>query len=103
LASLIALYTKPEDVEGFESYYRDTHGPLAEALPGVKEISVARILGTPRGTEATYHIRAELTFGSTEDMTAALQGEEGRTMGRDAMEMCQRFGIDAEIMLADEF
>ncbi len=103
MASLIVLYTKPDDVEGFESYYRETHAPIAGKLPGIREVNVSRILGTPRGTPAPYYVKAELVFDSMDDMSAALQGEEGMNTSRDAMEMCKRFGADAEIMLADDF
>ena len=103
MASLIVLYTKPDDVAGFESYYRDTHTPIARTLPGIKDVSVSRITGTPRGTEAPYYLKAELSFGSTEEMGAALQGEEGMNVSRDAMAMCKQYGTNAEIMLAEDF
>lgn len=103
MASLIVLYTKPDDVEGFEDHYRRTHIPIAKSLPGVQDVSVNRITGTPRGTEAAYYIKAELRFPSVEAMQTALQGEEGMQTSKDAMEMCQRYGADAEIMLAEDF
>jgi uncharacterized protein (TIGR02118 family) len=102
MASLIVLYTRPDDVEGFEAHYRETHIPIVNALPGIREARVNRIAGTPRGTEAPYHLQAELVFDSMEAMGTALQGEEGMNTSRDAMEMCKRFGSEAEIMLADE-
>lgn len=103
MASLIVLYTKPDDVEGFDAYYRDTHTPIAKKLPGIQELRVNRITGTPRGTDAPYYLQAELTFESMDAMGTALQGEEGMSTSKDAMEMCKRFGADAEIMLADDF
>lgn len=103
MASLIVLYTKPDDVEGFESHYRETHIPIVNELPGLRETRVSRITGTPRGTEAPYYLQAELVFESTEAMGTALQGEEGMNTSKDAMEMCQQYGANAEIMLADDF
>lgn len=103
MASLIVLYTKPDDVDGFESYYRETHMPIAKSLPGLESVSVSRITGTPRGTDAPYHLKGELFFTSNEDMSTALKGEEGMNVSRDAMGMCKRFGVEAEIMLAEDF
>jgi uncharacterized protein (TIGR02118 family) len=103
MASLIVLYTKPEDTEGFDAYYRETHAPIAKSLPGIQELRVNRIHGTPRGTEAPYYLQAELVFADMQAMGTALQGEEGMNTSKDAMQMCQQFGANAEIMLADDF
>ena len=95
------LYTQPDDVDGFLAYYRDTHIPIAQTLPGIQQTSVSRITGTPRGTEAPYFLKAELTFASSEDLTAALSGDQGMNVSRDAMGMTQQFGCSAEILLAE--
>lgn len=102
IASLIVLYTAPDDVEGFLAYYRETHVSIAQQLPGVQTLSASRITGTPRGTEAAYFLKAELTFASTEELMTALTGEHGMAVSRDAMGMTQRFGCSAEIMLAED-
>ena len=102
IASLIVLYTKPDDVDGFLAYYRDTHIDIAKTLPGVQDVSASRITGTPRGTEAAYFLKAELTFASSDDLMAALGGEEGMNVSRDAMGMTQKFGCSAEILLAED-
>lgn len=102
MASLIVLYTKPDDVDGFLDYYRETHTPIARTLPGVQDVSTSRITGTPRGTEAAYFLKAELSFASTEDLMTALSGDEGMNVSRDAMSLTQQFGCTAEIMLAED-
>lgn len=96
------LYTKPDDVDGFLEYYRETHVPIARQLPGLQSAAGSRITGTPRGTEAAYFLKAELHFASTEDLMTALSGDEGMNVSRDAMGMTQRFGCSAEIMLAED-
>lgn len=103
MASLIVLYTEPDDVEGFEARYRETHVPIMNELPGLREARVSRITGTPRGTQAPYHLQAELVFENVEAMNTALQGEAGMNTSKDAMEMCRQFGASAEIMLAEDF
>lgn len=102
IASLIVLYTAPDDVDGFLDYYRESHVPIAQQLPGITSLSASRITGTPRGTEAAYFLKAEISFASTEDLMTALTGEQGMAVSRDAMGMTQRFGCSAEIMLAED-
>jgi uncharacterized protein (TIGR02118 family) len=102
MATTIVLYTKPDDVDGFEQYYRETHVPLANDLENLQGLAASRIVGTPRGTEAPYYLKAELSFADMDTMGASLRSEQGMKVSRDAMEMCQRFGMSAEIMLADD-
>jgi uncharacterized protein (TIGR02118 family) len=33
---LVALYTQPDDVDGFDDHYLGVHGPLVEQLPGLE-------------------------------------------------------------------
>ena len=96
------LYTTPDDVDGFLDYYRETHIPIARTLPGVQNVSTLRITGTPRGTEAPYFVKAELSFASADDLRTALSGSEGMDVSRDAMGMTQKFGCSAEILLAED-
>jgi uncharacterized protein (TIGR02118 family) len=103
VASFFAMYSKPEDVEGFERYYREEHMPLAGRTPGLTGSRVARITGTPRGTDAPHHLVAELIFEDDDALRAALAGDHFRAVGKDAMEMCQRFGAQATMMLAEDF
>jgi len=103
VASLIVLYTAPEDPEGFDAHYRETHVPLAQQLPGSTGFRVSRIVGTPRGGEAPYHLRAEIDFPDTQTMMSALMGDEGAAVSRDAMHLTRTFGATAEIMLAERF
>ena len=96
------LYTTPDDGDGFLAYYRETHIPIARTLPGVQDVSTMRITGTPRGTEAPYFVKAELSFASSDDLRTALSGSEGMDVSRDAMGMTQTFGCSAEILLAED-
>lgn len=103
MASFLAMYSKPDDVEGFESHYRDTHLPLVDETPGVTGKRAFRGTGTPRGGEAPFHLVTEITFDSDEDLQAALASPEFREVGRDAMAMCQQYGVQATMLLAEDF
>jgi uncharacterized protein (TIGR02118 family) len=103
MASFVALYTKPADVEGFEAHYRDTHMPLVDQWPNVRAIRVTRFTGTPRGTEPAYYLMTEVEFESAEGMTEALRSDVARAAGKDAMELSRRFGCEATILLGEEW
>jgi uncharacterized protein (TIGR02118 family) len=102
MASFIALYTKPEDVGGFEAHYRETHLPLVAAWPNVAEVRSTRMTGTPRGADPAFHLMAEIRFTSPEGMAEALQSEAMRAAGKDAIEMCRRFGCEATMLFGED-
>jgi uncharacterized protein (TIGR02118 family) len=101
VAKLVVLYSKPGDVEGFDEYYRATHMPLAQAVPG-SDWSFTRFSGTPRGGEPAYHLMAEATFASDDDLQSGLRSDEMRETGRDAAQMVQRFGNEATMLIGSE-
>jgi uncharacterized protein (TIGR02118 family) len=103
MATFVALYSKPDDVEGFEEHYRTTHLPLAEAWPGVQATRLTRFASTPRGTEPDYHLMFEADFASDEAMAAALRSEAGMAAARDAMAMKERFGVAPTMLLGGTF
>lgn len=103
MAKFVALYTAPDDVEGFEEHYRSTHLPLAEAWPGVTATRVTRFSGTPRGTEAPFHLMFEAEWATDEEMAAALRSEAGMAAAKDAMQMAKDFGVTPTMMLGGDF
>lgn len=102
MASMIVLYTKPDDTDGFESYYRKTHLPLCDAVPNVSGTTVTRITGTPRG-EAPYYLATEIRFSDSAGMGQAMRTEEMMAVSKDAMSMCKEFGTEATILLGEDF
>ena len=81
---LIAIYKKPQDMEKFESHYKDNHTPLVRKVPGLKEIRLNRVTGTPGG-ESDLHLIAELCFETKDDFKAAMKSEENMAAGKDLM------------------
>lgn len=84
MVKLVALYKKPANVQDFDDQYFNTHLPLANKMPGLRKVEVARITGTPAG-ESEYHLMAELYFDSKEDMQAAMSSPEGRASTKNLM------------------
>jgi uncharacterized protein (TIGR02118 family) len=44
MIKLVALFKRPEDVEGFDAHYNDTHAPLMRQVPGLMRMDVTRNL-----------------------------------------------------------
>lgn len=92
MASFFAMYPAPEDVEGFEEHYRDTHIPLVEKTPGVQEIRQTRATGAPGGDPAFYLV-IEIVFGSEDDLKTALRSDEFTAAGADLQHIGETFDI----------
>ena len=95
---LIAIYKKPEDIESFEDHYRDVHTPLVQKIPGLKEVRLNRVKGTPGG-DSRLHLIAELCFENKEAFKAAMKSEENMAAGKDLMVFAK--GI-VDIQFAEE-
>jgi uncharacterized protein (TIGR02118 family) len=103
MATFVALYSTPDDVEGFEEHYRTTHLPLVESWPGVTGVTITRFAATPRGTPAPYYLMAQAHWPTDEEMAAALRSDAGAEAARDAKSMTDQFGVTLTMMLGAGF
>ena len=84
MVKLIALYKKPADPDAFDRHYRETHTPLAEALPGLRKLELSRVKGAPVG-EPRYYLVAEMYFDDFDALSAAMKSDAGKAAGKDLM------------------
>jgi len=80
---LLALYDHPDDVEAFETHYREVHTPLVEKIPGVERLVVNRVKGDPMGGEPPYYQIAEMHFADADSFKQASQSPEFKATGED--------------------
>lgn len=73
---LVAIYRRVDDEQALETFFSQTHLPLAEQLPGLVKSEVSRIGGKPGG-ESRFHLMYELYFESRDAYTRALASEAG--------------------------
>ena len=66
MAKLIALYKHPENKEAFDEHYFNVHGPLTEKIPGLREMKVTKMTGSPMGGEAKYYLMCEMFYDDME-------------------------------------
>lgn len=102
MARFIALYPRPDDVDGFEQHMREVHLPLVERWPDADAVTVSRVTGTPRGSDAPYHLVVTVEYVDDDTMRSSLGSEPSREAGRDAMELAQRFDIRPVLLLATD-
>jgi uncharacterized protein (TIGR02118 family) len=90
---LYAVWSHPEDIEGFEQYYESVHAPKAAAIPGLQRLVLTRT-GDALGDEPSpFHRIAELWFEDRAALDAALDSPELQLAAEDAAEMEERFGV----------
>ena len=79
---LTVCYGHPADPAAFDAYYTSTHVPLAEKIPEVTSFTY-RHCDSLDASPAPYYLLAELSFPSTEALTAALSSPEGQAAAGD--------------------
>ena len=78
MIKLTLLYGHPEDPGEFESYYADTHLPLAARMPGVSRLELTRFGPGMDGSAPEYYRMAELYFADEAQVEATLDSPEGQ-------------------------
>jgi uncharacterized protein (TIGR02118 family) len=79
---LIVLYGHPEDAAAFDRHYETVHVPLAEKIPGMRSCTLGRPASLD-GSQPPYHLVAQLTFDSLEDLQAGMGSPEGQAAAGD--------------------
>jgi len=90
MVKLIALFSRPEDVEGFDMHFADIHIPLVKKLPGLRRIEVARIIGAPIG-ETPSHLLSEMYFDSKGMLDEALASPSGKAAAKDLISFAGKY------------
>ncbi|WP_026673141.1 EthD family reductase [Alkalihalobacterium bogoriense] len=84
MVKLIALYKTPEDKEAFDKHYFEVHAPLTAKIPGLREMKVSKIVGSPMG-KTDYYLQCEMYYDSHEAFKAAMKTDEAKASGKDLM------------------
>jgi len=77
MVKAVVLYGRPEDPDGFERHYAETHTGLAKAIPGLQRFEAAQGIATPDGGAVPYQRIAELTFEDMDALQAGPESEQG--------------------------
>ena len=87
------------EAEDFRRYWRETHGPIAAKLPGLRKYVQNHFAAAPDGTPPMYDGFAELWWDDAEAMEQSLASAEGQAAVADAdnfldPERIQTFSVD---------
>ena len=85
MAKLIALYKHPKNKEEFDDHYFNIHAPITAKIPGLREMKVTKMTGSPMGGEGKYYLMCEMYYDSLEDLQQGLRSPEGKASGKDLM------------------
>jgi len=78
MVKLTVLYGHPTSAAEFETYYAETHLPIAAQMKGVRRIELAKVVGTPDGGNPPFYRMAELYFDDPEHMKSVMGSPEGQ-------------------------
>ena len=79
---LVVSYGTPTDTAAFDTYYKDTHTPIALKQPGLLRLTFGHAQSLDPAQQAPYLV-AELDFESEAAMRESLGSPEGRAAGKD--------------------
>ena len=103
MVRFVALWSKPQDVEGFERHYREVHLPITIRWPGVRSSTVTRFAGPPSGGDPAYHLMFVAVLDSDADLAAMMKSEAVAESGRDTREMIKRYGAKVTMLTGADF
>ncbi len=78
---LMVVFTSPEDALRLETQWSTEFVARAERMPGLRRVSVSRIVGGPGGA-ADLHLVHELYFDDLEALQAAVASAQGQEAGQ---------------------
>lgn len=70
------IYRKVDDEEKLETFFVNTHLPLAESLPHLSKREISRVLRKPGG-QSRHYLMVELYFEGEEAFQQAMGSEIG--------------------------
>ena len=102
MTKVLILFRKRADLtmDEFQRYWKETHGPLAATMPGVRKYVQDHVLADPPPDDRPYDAVAELWFESAESFQAAMASPEGQTTMADATTFADMDSI--RVVMAEE-
>ena len=82
MAQILVLYHTPTDSVAFDRYYRETHIPIAQKIPGLRSYQISDGPVQALAGTAPYLV-AILSFDSVADINSALASSEGQATAAD--------------------
>lgn len=82
---LTVVYDNPKDPDAFEKHYHSVHLALAQKIPNVKRVELAKVFPKEDGSPTPAYRTADLYFDSYADACTAVATPEGQVAIKDAL------------------
>ncbi|NIM94564.1 MAG: EthD family reductase [Anaerolineales bacterium] len=87
---LVIMFRNPTDVLEMETKWSEAFVPVAEKMPGLKRVSVTRVIGGPMGN-VDLHLIHEFYFEDVESLRMAMSSPEGQSAGQALMSFASEY------------
>ena len=98
---VIAVYRVPADEAAknkLEEHFNSVHTPICLRIPGIKELRINKIFGSPTGPSSLQRV-VEMVFENKDAWKAAMKTPEMMESGKDAMKFA---GVLVSVHFAEE-
>ncbi|MGE2716823.1 EthD family reductase [Mycolicibacterium litorale] len=85
---VIVMYNIPTDTAAFDAHYRDTHIPLVNELPLLKEFTWGHVHRDEH--DSGYYLIARLTYDSAEAAAESMASPQGKKSVEDLANFASR-------------
>ncbi|MGE2834043.1 EthD family reductase [Mycobacterium sp. SMC-4] len=68
---VIVLYNRPADPEAFDAHYRNTHIPLVDELPNLREFAWGKVV------DGDVYLVARMTYDNAAEAAASMESAAG--------------------------
>jgi uncharacterized protein (TIGR02118 family) len=93
---LVALWSTPDDVDGFEIDYVSTHLPLVDKMSGLTNVIESKALHGP------YYRMAEMIFEDADALGASMATDEGSALLADSGRLQKTYGTKLDVLIVQE-
>ena len=93
---LVALWSTPEDPDGFEADFAATHVGLVAALPGLSGSIFSKAIDGP------YFRMSELLFDDGDALGGAVGSDEGMALLADSGRLQETYGSKLDVLIVEE-
>src|SRR3954469_8956293 len=86
MTKVLILFRKRSDLgmEEFQRYWKETHGPIAAKMPGLRKYIQDHLIPDPSQADRPHDAIAELWYDSAEAFEASFASPEGQAALADA-------------------
>lgn len=79
----VVMYRRPDDPDAFDRHYREVHVPLTWKFPGLRRMTISKVLPSAEGHDDVYMI-STMYWDDLESLQAALKSPARSAAWEDA-------------------